>query len=207
MFPLGKSHILRTSNKNTTEEFPSISRTLRIDQLLSYDTTFTMGGFNVSILIFRHTFFLKNPCNQALFLIHEKKYEESHKKLFHILDKLVKFSCGEKIACLTNGKRGTVNSVQLVDVRCWNHVFNDIRGFATKNGGRKEEPKVHKNDTKTILKAKDEQDSTTTFLRVSRKWSELFTDYYLKHIKPSLQKLPLWNCSYGSGHWHYLKPV
>ena len=83
-----------------------------IDRLLSYDTTFTMGDFNVSILIFRHTFFLKNPCIPALFLIHKRKYEECHKKLFHIQDKLVKFPREPKIACVTDGKRGIVNSVQ-----------------------------------------------------------------------------------------------
>ena len=47
-----------------------------IDQLLSYDATFSMGDFYVSILIFRHTFFVKNPCVPALFLIHERKFEE-----------------------------------------------------------------------------------------------------------------------------------
>ena len=51
---------------------------------------------------------------------------------------------------MTDGKRGIVNSVQslpqLVDVPCWNHVFNDVKGFVTKNGGRKEEAKVYKDD-------------------------------------------------------------
>ena len=100
---------------------------------------------------------------------------------------------------MTDGEHGIVNSVQslpqLVDVHCWNHVYNDEKGFVTKNDGRKEEAKVYKDDIKTILKAKDEQDWTTTFLRVSRKWSELFTDYYLKHIKSLLPKLALWTLS------------
>ena len=69
--------------------------------------------------------------------------------MFHILYKLVKFPRGEKIAGTTDGEHGIVSLVQslpqLVDVRCWNHVFNDVKGFVTKNGGRKEE-------------AKDEQD-------------------------------------------------
>ena len=47
-------------------------------QLLSYDTTFMLGDFNVSILLFRHTIFVDNPCIPALFLIHEKKLSESH---------------------------------------------------------------------------------------------------------------------------------
>ena len=70
-----------------------------------------------------------------------------------------------------------------------------VKGFVTKNGRRKEEAKVYKDDIKTILKAKDEQDSTTTLLRVSKKWSELFTDYYLKYLKPLLPKLAFWALS------------
>ena len=96
---------------------------------------------------------------------------------------------------MTNGERGIVNSVkslsQLVDVHCWNHIFNNVKGFVTKNSGKKEEAKIYKDNIKTILKAKDEQDATTTFLCVSKKWSELFTDYYLKHLKPLLPKLAL----------------
>lgn len=133
--------------KQVLEEVELVLGDGGIDQILSYDTTFTMGDFYVSILIFRQRFFLKNPCIPALFLIHERKYEECHKKLFHILDKLVKFPRGQKIACVTDGERGIVNSVQslpqLVDVCCWNHVFNDVKGFVTKNGGRKEEAKVY----------------------------------------------------------------
>ena len=77
--------------KQILEEMELVIGDGSIDQLLSYDTTFTMGDFYVSILIFRHTFFVKNPCIPALFLVHERKYEECHQKLFHMLDKLVKF--------------------------------------------------------------------------------------------------------------------
>ena len=36
---------------------------------------------------------------------------------------------------------------------------------------------------------------TKTISYVSRKWSELFMDYYLKHMKPLLPKLALWALS------------
>ena len=55
--------------KQVLEEMELVLGDGGIDQLLSYDTTFTMGDFYVSILIFRHTFFIKNPCIPALFLI------------------------------------------------------------------------------------------------------------------------------------------
>ena len=44
-----------------------------IGQLLSYDTTFMLGDFYVSLLLFRHTVFVENPSIPTLFLIHEKR--------------------------------------------------------------------------------------------------------------------------------------
>ena len=80
--------------------------------------------------------------------------------MFHILDKLVKFPQGGKIACMTDGEHGIVSLIQslqqLVDVCCWNHVFNNVKGFVTKNGAGK----VYKDNIKTTLKAKDKQDTS-----------------------------------------------
>ena len=49
-------------------------------------------------------------------------------------------------------KRDIVNAVhslpQFSDVRCWNLVFNDVKSFLSKNGGRKEEAKVYKTTSK-----------------------------------------------------------
>ena len=49
------------------------------DQLLSYDTTFQLGDFYVSPLILRHIIF-KEP---AMCLLHERKFTETHKEMFH----------------------------------------------------------------------------------------------------------------------------
>ena len=43
-------------------------------QLLSYNTTFQLGDFYVSSLLFRHTIFKEPPVIPALFLIHERKF-------------------------------------------------------------------------------------------------------------------------------------
>ena len=54
-----------------------------IEQCLSYDTTFQLGDFYVSALIFRHIIFRENPCMPALFLIHERKFQQHHEILFN----------------------------------------------------------------------------------------------------------------------------
>ena len=65
------------------EEF---DRVLTLDsdspQLISYDTTFKLGDFYVSVLAFRHTLFTECPVIPAAFLIHERKFRECHKKFF-----------------------------------------------------------------------------------------------------------------------------
>ena len=40
--------------------------------ILSYDTTFQLGDFYVSLLIFRHIIFKERPCIPAMFLLHER---------------------------------------------------------------------------------------------------------------------------------------
>ena len=59
--------------KQILEKMDLVLGDLSLNQLLCYDTKFTMGAFYVSILIFRHTFFMKSSCIPALFLIYERK--------------------------------------------------------------------------------------------------------------------------------------
>ena len=53
-------------------------------RLLLRDMTFELGDFYVSCLIFQHLLFKQEPCIPVLFLIHKRKYTETHEELFHI---------------------------------------------------------------------------------------------------------------------------
>ena len=59
-------------------------------QLLSYDTTFELGDFYVSVLCFRHTLFKESPVIPAAFLVHERKFEEHHKEFIYVCTKFVR---------------------------------------------------------------------------------------------------------------------
>ena len=50
-------------------------------QLLSYHTTFQLGDFYLSSMLFRHTAFATSPVTPALFLIHKKKAQSAHEEL------------------------------------------------------------------------------------------------------------------------------
>ena len=58
-------------------------------QLLSYDTTFQLGDFYLSPLLYRHTLFSDSPVIPALFLIHERKFQSTHENFMQTLGNLV----------------------------------------------------------------------------------------------------------------------
>ena len=53
--------------------------------LLSYDTTFNLDYFYVSLLIFRNVIFKENPCIPVAFLIHENKQKDTHEAFFSFI--------------------------------------------------------------------------------------------------------------------------
>lgn len=60
-----------------------------LPQLLSYDTTFQLGDFYISPLLFHHTLFSTSPVIPALFLIHERKFQVIHEEFMQVLSQLV----------------------------------------------------------------------------------------------------------------------
>ena len=58
-------------------------------QLLSYDTTFQLGDFYLSLLLFRHTLFSPSPVIPSLFLIHERKFQACHEEFMQQLARSV----------------------------------------------------------------------------------------------------------------------
>ena len=59
------------------QELNSVIQLKDEDLLLSYDTTFNLGEFYVSPLVFKHVVFTDNPLVAGLFLIHERKLSEN----------------------------------------------------------------------------------------------------------------------------------
>ena len=112
--------------------FEELERVMYLDsktQCLSYDTTFQLGDFYVSTLIFRHILFKEMPCMPVLFMLHERKFQTHHELLFTFLKDNIRFP-KNLIACVTDGEQGIMNAMScvptIVDVRCWNHILNDV---------------------------------------------------------------------------------
>lgn len=83
------------------QQIKELNAVLQVDsdlpQLLSYDTTFQLGDFYLSPLLFRHTMFSSSPVIPVLFLIHERKFQSVHEEFMQHVSELV--------PCLVKGKK------------------------------------------------------------------------------------------------------
>jgi len=94
-----------------------------------YDTTFTMGDFYVSALLYRHTVFVGSPVMPLLMLIHERRTTESHELLFKWFCKLTGLKSvvcvADREASITKAAMTTMPQSKMVF--CWNHILGDVR--------------------------------------------------------------------------------
>ena len=82
----------------------------RQNVVLSYDTTFSVGEFYISPLLFRNPLFEGDPVMPVLFLIHERKLTSSHEALFKVLvDHCGKMS---NIPILTDMEAGIIRAIE-----------------------------------------------------------------------------------------------
>ena len=73
-------------------------------QLLSYDTTFNITEFYVSVLLFPGTCFKENPVIPAMFMLHERKLRTTHQKFVEILSEKVPALNSSNVILVTDGE-------------------------------------------------------------------------------------------------------
>ncbi|VDI35357.1 Hypothetical predicted protein [Mytilus galloprovincialis] len=108
---------------NTTDYIPFV---------FFYDTTFKLGDFYVSPLVFRNIIFENEPIMPVAFLIHARKKEKVHSKFFDFVASLFPKLNKKAIPFVTNREPGLVNAIMknfsnCDVVMCWNHLINDFK--------------------------------------------------------------------------------
>ena len=158
-------------------------------QLLSYDTTFQLGDFYVSPLIFRHTLFQEKPCIPAMFLFHERKFTDTHKQLFHECVSRIPALKNCRCPLVTDKEKAIANAVKEVllnisHVFCWNHILRDIRYWLRKHGAPAADIAVYIEDVSSLFHSANEEVYSTRLAEYRRRWDAQFEEYYTREIHP-----------------------
>ena len=101
----------------------------RTEATLYYDTTFCMGDFYVSSLLYRSSIFVGAPVMPLMMMVHERRTTDSHELMFRWLSKLTGISKAVLVVDREQAITKAIGNV-LPDstvVYCWNHILGDIR--------------------------------------------------------------------------------
>ncbi len=97
----------------------------RMIQLFSWEI------FMCLLWCFNTLFFQESPIIPAMFLLHERKFQQCHQQLFQKAIKTVPALRTAKDPIVTDEEKGIVNAVEvclpnIVRARCWNHIIRDV---------------------------------------------------------------------------------
>ena len=175
--------------KSMIVEMESVLQNEARSQLSSYDTTFQLGDFNMSTLLFRNTVFTTSPVMPAFFLIHECKFKSVHSDLMKMVSEMApSLHTGFwKIPLVSDCEEGICEAVDkhltnVVRLRCWNHVINAAKTWLRCHGAQASEIPFYVSCVKELLHQSCEEEYTSCLKKLEVKWSRAFSEYYMDHI-------------------------
>ena len=159
---------------------------------VSYDTTFNIGDFYVTPLVFRHIMFESSPCIPLAFMIHQRKYQSLHEDFFRILTRYIPNLKKSSLAIITDREKGIINSITEVLpnanlLLCWNHIKRDLRQWLRTHGASTPDIKVYMKDLDTFLNSDSKEEFNSSYVSISSKWSEVLVTYFEKHLKKDIE--------------------
>lgn len=150
---------------------------------LTYDTTFKLGDFYVSVLTFRHPEFSERPVIPLMYMIHDRKWKSVHHFFFKKLRKYAPELKSEKmkgrIVIASDDESAIVSGIakflpEVPHFRCWIHTWKNIK-FKLRSSGitNKLELKEYKHEFLHLLKQPSEPDYQRSLIEKVVRWSKV----------------------------------
>ena len=156
--------------------------------LVSYDTTFELGDFYLSVLVLKTSAFQECPCVPIGFVLHEWKFQAVHVEFCEALAARMKKT---DVVIVTDGEAAIVNAFASTFpkwhlVACWNHILLDIEYWIKRHAGKSADVTVYKSNVRELLTSNSLAELAAKELTLQAAWSEAFKIYYETHIKHRL---------------------
>ena len=178
--------------KDVMDELNTVLETKQ-STVLSYDTTFELGDFYVSPLVFRHTVFDSEPVVPVAFLIHDRKFPAVHEIFVNVLKSKVPNLCRKKFVVVMDRERALKTPFQKVFpdcqiVHCWNHIKRDVKFWLQKHGGSSDDIAVYQRDIVSIMRSGSVEEFSANIDELSVKWSQPMVEYFNKDLKSDIER-------------------
>ena len=162
-----------------------------------YDTTFKLGNFYVSPLVFRNIIFENSPIMPVAFLIHGRKKEKVHTSFFDFVSSVFPKLNRKCVPFVTDRETGLVNAIDKncpnCDViMCWNHLINDFKFHLQKMGADHTNIAVYVTNIKELFRCNSEEEYKEKKTVLTSKWSKPIVSYFQKMEKDILKHCGKW---------------
>ena len=177
-----------------SNEIIQLWRKLKTDKVccLSYDTTYLLGKFYVSVLIGKIDGFVEEPSIPLGFLIHDLRDTRSHCYFFHaMLDNISELN-SDFTVIVTDREPGIRRAIKkncpkVKNFFCWNHFKSDLKVETSKpKHNLKNELKNFVPNINKLLQT-DTENFEQTYNEISMTWTASFKKYFEKNIKEDVK--------------------
>lgn len=171
----------------------------RPPQQLSYDTTFCLGDFYLSVLLYRETEFDPSPVVPLAFYIHERKLQSTHDAFMSYMASILpELKSATNVYIVTDGETAITTSIKnnfpgLRSFLCWNHIVQDCKRWLRNHGvSNSQEMLFYTDSLRTLLLSSDLAAYGQELLQRTTTWSQPFTKYFLDTFHPVIDKIGSW---------------
>jgi hypothetical protein len=150
-------------------------------QCLTYDTTFKLGDFYVSLLVFVGTEFIENPIMPAIYMLHERKWEEVHDIFWQQVALVIpELRAGVYAYIVTDEEKAIVKAIEKnlpgVDFyRCWKHVIADVKASLSNLRIPQAEQDDYVDDVNALIRESSEKMYNKRLLECSLSWNKVIS--------------------------------
>jgi hypothetical protein len=160
--------------------------------LLSYDTTFNLGDFYLSVLVLKLSAFKESPSIPAAFVVHDRKFKTVHIEFCEQLRMKMK-STSADITPVTDGEAAIEAAFKQIfpqwqHLSCSNHILKDVEMWLKRHNGSASDVMIYKANIRELLQCQSVEEFSTKLSTVRRTWSESFVVYFDAHIAERLLK-------------------
>ena len=184
-------------NKQIMQEFNKLSELVEVEKDMKlycgYDTTFNLGNFYLTPIVFRHTLFQSDPVIPLGFMIHERKFQFVHERFWEdLVRKIPNLRKGnvpvvvDKEVSITNAIKKVLPEMPIL--HCWNHIKQDFKFWLGKQQITSDEKLIYMSDLDTIMHSESMEIFETNCNNVTAKWSQPAVRYFEKNVKNNFLK-------------------
>lgn len=165
--------------------------------VLHYDTTFNIGDFYLSILVYKHPIFEHGRTIPLAYLMHHKKVYDVHRLFFETLKQHLTVKTFD-LKIVTDREAAIVKAIKTVlpECRlffCWNHIIRDIEYWLkSKKNSDIGNIMVYKNNVWDLLDSNSKSAFQNKYDEMVLMWSEKFKQYFDKNLLEDIMSSAKW---------------